>query len=227
MVYIFPDISLSVHQDMWGKSVCVHCAYIFLVVNSERLMNIAFDVDGVVLRSIEVMLQTINATEGTTLTPDELSSWDLEPLGLRPSILREAVDRLYAEPRVAAYEGAIETLSMIYQQTRRPLLFITGRPEPSTAQKQLEALPWNPTIPEMIVVGGTRDKRYYLNAGKVDFMIEDDPRHLLDYLSLGHGVGLMLRPWNRHLPLPVTERFQSWQDVETWFQMFVLSKTRC
>ncbi|MGB9616924.1 MAG: 5' nucleotidase, NT5C type [Desulfomonilaceae bacterium] len=181
-------------------------------------MNIAFDVDGVVLRSIEVILETINAKEGRTLTADDLSSWDLEPLGLSPLTLKEAVDRMYSEPRIEPYEGAVQALSKIYQETRRPLLFITGRPDPRTAQKHLEALDWNPTVPEMIVVGGNRDKRDYLRARQVDFMIEDDPKHLLDYLSIGLGVGLMLQPWNRHLPLPVSERFQGWRDVERWFR---------
>lgn len=185
-------------------------------------MNIAFDVDGVVLRSIEVILDTINSVEGRQLTPDDLSSWDLEPLGLNPSTLREAVDRMYAEPRIEPYEGAVEALSRLYQETGKPLLFITGRPEPATAQKHLAALPWNPTVPEIIVVGGTRDKREYLKSRKVDFMIEDDPRHLLDYLSIGLGVGLMLQPWNRHLPLPVSERFGSWRDVEKWLRRQVL-----
>jgi len=181
-------------------------------------MNIAFDVDGVVLRSIEVILKTINLAEGRNLTPDDLSSWDLEPLGLNPSTLREAVDRMYAETRIEPYEGAVEALSRIYGETGQPLLFITGRPEPTTAEKHLAALPWNSTVPEMIVVGGTRDKREHLKSRKVDFIVEDDPKHLLDYMSIGLGVGLMLQPWNRHLPLPVSERFRSWQDVGMWFR---------
>lgn len=188
-------------------------------------MKVAFDIDGVVLRSIEVILDLINKHENRNLTPEDLSSWDLEPLGLRPSTLRDAVDHMYAQPHIEPYDGAVKALSRIYRTSQEPLLFITGRADPSTAHRQLEALPWNPTAPEMIVIGGNRDKRSYLAERNVDFIIEDDPKHLTDYLFLGMGVGLMLRPWNRHLPIPVTERFQSWDHIETWFQTLMLHGT--
>ncbi|HMK35619.1 MAG TPA: hypothetical protein VK463_11160 [Desulfomonilaceae bacterium] len=180
-------------------------------------MKIAFDVDGVVIKSIDLILDYINRATGSTLTPDDLSSWDLEPLGLDLKTLGKAVEHLYAEPAVEAYRGAVQVLSTIYRETGKPLLFITGRPNPETALRHLEALPWNPRVPEMIVTGGNRDKRVYLAEKKVDFIVEDDPRHLGDYLSTGVGVGLMLQPWNRNTNLPVTRRFDGWADVERWF----------
>jgi hypothetical protein len=180
-------------------------------------MKIAFDVDGVVLRSIDVILDQINRTTGKNLKPDDLSSWDLEPLGLDLTTLREAVDFLYAQPVIESYPGAADVLSHIHRTTKEPLLFITGRANPETALRQLEALPWDSTVPEMVVIGGDRDKRRYLAESKADFIVEDDPVYLDAYLAEGLGVGLMVQPWNRDLALPVTARFRGWTDVEAWF----------
>jgi hypothetical protein len=180
-------------------------------------MKIAFDIDGVVLRSIDVILDHINQTTGRNLRTEELAAWDLEPLGLDLRTLHEAVEYMYAMPKIDNYTGAAEALSYIYRITGEPLLFITGRARPETAQRQLEALPWNSTMPEMIVTGGNRDKRQYLAESSVDFIVEDDPAYLQAYLDQGLGVGLMLQPWNRSISVPVTARFHGWEDVERWF----------
>ncbi len=180
-------------------------------------MKIAFDIDGVVLKSIDVILDRINQTTGRSLRVEELASWDLEPLGLDLPTLKEAVEHMYALPKIDNYTGAAEALSSIYRRTGEPLLFITGRARPETARRQLEALPWDSTVPEMIVTGGTRDKRTFLAESSVDFIVEDDPEYLQAYLDRGLGVGLMLQPWNRSTSIPVTARFRGWQDVEEWF----------
>jgi hypothetical protein len=180
-------------------------------------MKIAFDIDGVVLKSIEIILDHINGATGRNLCPDDLFCWDLEPLGLDLGTLRDAVNYMYSRKVIEPYEGALKTLSSIYRSTGEPLLFITGRHAPETAQRQLEALPWNPTVPEMIVTGGNRDKRHYLSREEVDFIVEDDVEYVKDYLDAGIGVGLMTQPWNRLSKLPVTERFQGWKDLEQWF----------
>lgn len=182
-------------------------------------MRIAFDVDGVVLRSIDIILEAVNISTGRNLVPDDLANWDLEPLGLDLRTLRDAVDYMYAQPEIEPYEGAVTVLSRIHEMTGEPLLFITGRDRPDTARRQLEALPWNIGVPEMIVTGGNRDKRAYLSENAVDFIVEDDPRHLLDYLEMGFGVGLMVQPWNRASKIPVTRRFDGWRDIELWFSL--------
>lgn len=181
-------------------------------------MKIAFDIDGVVLRSIEVILGHINRTTGKKLTPEDLKGWDLEPLGLEVSTVRDAVAHMYAQPQIEPYEGAPRVLAEIHRLTGRPLLFITGRCDLETALRQLQALPWNPTVPEMVVTGGDRDKRKYLTETGADFIVEDDPQHLNDYLERGIGVGLMRRPWNSHVNIPVTKRFGGWKDLEIWFR---------
>lgn len=180
-------------------------------------VNIAFDIDGVVLKSIEVILARINHTTGKNIRPADLKSWDLEPLGLDVPTLKDAVDYMYAQPRIEPYEEAPGVLSKIFHCTGKPLLFITGRIDPETARRQLQALPWNPTIPDMVITGGDRDKRTFLTATGADFIVEDDPHHLGDYLEVGIGVGLMVQPWNRHVDIPVTERFCGWRDLENWF----------
>jgi uncharacterized HAD superfamily protein len=188
-------------------------------------MKIAFDIDGVVLKSIEIILEHINEATGRNLSPDDLFCWDLDVLGLNLDTLREAVDYMYSRKMIDPYEGALTTLSRIYRSTGEPLLFITGRSDPETAHRQLEALPWNPTVPEMIVTGGNRDKRLYLSREQVDFIVEDDVEYVKNYLDAGIGVGLMLQPWNRCSTLPVTERFQGWREVEQWFHRFCSERT--
>jgi hypothetical protein len=158
-----------------------------------------------------------NEMKGTALQPEKLFTWDLEAQGLDFATLRDAVDHMYSQAYIAPYEGAVEVLSRLHRLTEEPLLFITGRRLPSTAEKQLQALPWNGTVPEMVVIGGNRDKRQYLSDVRVDFMVEDDPEYLKDYLEMGVGVGLMLRPWNKALAAPATRRFDGWIDLEKWF----------
>lgn len=179
-------------------------------------MKIAFDIDGVVLNSIEVILEHINQAMGRTLTVDELVSWELEDLGVDFKTLWAAVDYMYHQPRVEPYLGALETLTKIHKETGEPLLFITGRRDPGTALRQLSALDWDGDMPEMIVTGGTRDKRNYLVENAVDFIIEDDVQHFRDYLEAGVGVGLMVRPWNRKASVPVSRRFEGWHDLWEW-----------
>jgi len=180
-------------------------------------MKIAFDVDGVVLRSIDVILDFVNRDTGRNIVPDDLVAWDLAPLGIEAATLWRAADHLYAQRHIHPYDGAVKALSRIYGMTGEPLLFITGRRTPETARRQLETLPWNPTAPEMIVTGGDRDKRVYLAENSVDFIVEDDTKHLAEYLEQGLGVGLMLQPWNRRTLIPVTRRFEGWADLEEWF----------
>lgn len=180
-------------------------------------MKIAFDIDGVVLKSIEVILSRINQTTGNSLRPTDLKAWDLEPLGLDAATLKDAVDFMYAQIHIDPYEGAPRVLSKIYRLTGEPLLFITGRIDPESARRQLQELRWNPTVPEMVITGGDRDKRAYLSETGTNFIVEDDPHHLGDYLQAGIGVGLMCRPWNSHVDIPVTKRFSGWAEVENWF----------
>lgn len=181
-------------------------------------MRIAFDVDGVVLRSIEIILDHINRAKGLSLTPDDLFTWELEPLGIDLATMCDAVDYMYAQPKIEPYEGAWQVLSNIYRISGKPLLFVTGRSRPESALNQLQALPWNPRVPEMVVIGGERDKRPYLAETAADFIIEDDVEYARQYLEQGIGVGLMLQPWNRNSRIPVTERFEGWADVEAWFR---------
>ena len=179
-------------------------------------MKIAFDVDGVVLKSIDMILRHINTAAGMDLTADDLFQWELERLGIQPKTVWDAVEYMYGRPEIEPYEGATRVLSRIHRLSGEPLLFITGRSDPSSALKQLQALPWNPTVPEMIVTGGDRDKRQYLAETSADFIIEDDTEYLSAYLSQGVGVGLMTQPWNSRSDVPVTVRFGGWTDVERW-----------
>lgn len=180
-------------------------------------MKIAFDVDGVVLKSIDMILHHINRSAGRNLTPHDLFQWEIERLGIEPKTVWEAVEHMYGQPEIEPYEGATQVLSRIHKLSDEPLLFITGRSDPSSALKQLQALPWNPTVPEMIVTGGDRDKRQYLAETSTDFIIEDDIEYLSAYLSQGVGVGLMTQPWNSRSDVTVTVRFGGWTDVERWF----------
>jgi len=179
-------------------------------------MKIAFDVDGVVLQSIDIILDHVNTVTGVRIASSSLLTWDLEPLGIHPRILMDAVDYMYSMVAIEPYEGAIDTLKNVYEITRSPLLFITGRSDLESAKRQLESLPWNGKRPEMIVTGGSRDKRVYLRETGAEFIIEDDELHLGDYLSEGVGVGLMIQPWNRTCKTPVTARFDSWTEIDQW-----------
>jgi hypothetical protein len=180
-------------------------------------MKIAFDIDGVVLRSIEIILHRVNEATGRSITPDDLLMWDLEPLGLDLDVLRDAVNFMYTQEAIQPYHGAVETLARIHRITGEPLLFITGRSDLEAAARQLRCLPWNPGVPEMIVTGGERDKRRFLRETRADFIIEDDVAYVEEYLDEGIGVGLMIQPWNRTSSARVTERFSGWTELEEWF----------
>lgn len=180
-------------------------------------MRIAFDVDGVVLNSIEIILEHINEVTGKNLTTSDLLDWELERLGVDFKTLWRAVDYMYRQPRIDPYDGALEVLSRIHSETGEPLLFITGRREPETAQRQLEALDWNSGVPEMVVTGGNRDKLGYLIEHSASFIVEDDVEHLETYMDSGIGVGLMVRPWNRRAGVLVNRRFRGWADLKDWF----------
>ncbi len=181
------------------------------------LIKIAFDIDGVVLRSIDVILDHINESTGSGLKPDDLTGWDLEPLGLSVETLRESARHMFSQDYIEPYEGAITVLSEIYDRTKEPLLFITGRNDPGTARRQLESLDWPVGTPEMIVTGGDRDKRFFLKETGANFIIEDDELHLMDYMANGVCVGLMVQPWNRKCSLPVTCKFDKWNDIRDFF----------
>lgn len=180
-------------------------------------MKIAFDVDGVVLNSIEIILDHMAMATGKTFSPHTLVSWELEELGVDAATIWSAIDHLFSLPKVEPYDGAVESLSRIYHAIGEPLVFITGRGDPGTARRQMEALHWPSGMPEMIVTGGDRDKRPYIAREGIDFLIEDDPYYVKEYLEAGIGVGLMLRPWNRQAPVSVTRAFHGWADLEQWF----------
>lgn len=180
-------------------------------------MKIAFDIDGVVLRSIEVILTHINQATGKQLETKDLLTWDLEPLGLSVDTLRDSVNYMYSKDYIEPYAGAETVLWEIYERTKEPLLFITGRHNPATARKQLESLNWPGRTPEIVVTGGNRDKRQYLRQTGANFIVEDDELHLRDYLATGVGVGLMVQPWNRNCQTPVTCKFDRWHDIREWY----------
>lgn len=179
-------------------------------------MRIAFDIDGVVLKSIDIILDHVSIVTGRKISPFDLLKWDLEPLGLNPKLLKEAVDYMYSMESISPYDGAVDALEKIHDITGTPLLFITGRSDLVSARRQLESLSWKRGAPEMIVTGGSRDKRVYLRETSAEFIIEDDELHLKDYLTEGVGVGLMLQPWNRFCKAPVTARFNGWYEIEEW-----------
>ncbi len=180
-------------------------------------MNIAFDIDGVVLNSIEIILEHINSVKGKNLTTEDLLTWELERLGLDVKTLWQAVDYMYSQPRIDPYDAAIDVLGQIHEETGKPLLFITGRRHPHTALRQLEALDWGRRTPAMIVKGGKRHKLSEILENKVQFIVEDDVQYVREYLDAGIGVGLMIRPWNKLSTISVTNRFHGWEDIAEWF----------
>ena len=179
-------------------------------------MKLAFDVDGVVLKSIDIILEHINSVTGAKITSSSLLTWDLDPLGIDQRILMEAVDHMYSKKAIEPYDGAVDTLENIHRMTGYPLLFITGRSDLLSARRQLDSLPWSGRKPEMMITGGSRDKRAYLKETGAEFIIEDDVLHLRDYLNDGVGVGLMVQPWNRSCQAPVTARFNGWAEINQW-----------
>jgi hypothetical protein len=180
-------------------------------------MTIAFDIDGVVLNSIHVIIERINHLTGRAIRASDLFQWEIESLGLEMELVMDAVRWMYSRPAIEPYEGAVDVLSRVHRETGEPLLFITGRHDPETGLNQLRALEWKGPAPEMIVVGGDRDKRRDITNHNVRFIVEDDVRHVPDYLAAGVGVGLMVRPWNQRYDAPVTERFFDWSQLEHWY----------
>lgn len=188
-------------------------------------MKIAFDVDGVVLNSIEVILNRLNEVTGCSYRPEHMVDWELERLGIDMNRLFDAVRWMYTRPIIEPYEGAVKTLSAIHASIGEPLLFITGRDDPATAERQLSALDWNGGKPEIYVTGGNRDKRKFLAEHGVEFIIEDDVKHLTEYRDAGVGVGLMVRPWNRSAAVPVDFKFHQWSDLDLWFRNVAIGKS--
>ena len=181
------------------------------------MIQIAFDIDGVVLRSIDVILSHINEKTGKNLHPNNLMNWDLEPLGIPVETLWESVHHMYSMEYIEPYSGAESVLLEIYERTGEPLLFITVRRDPGSARKQIESLNWPGKTPEIIVTGGNRDKRAYLAQTGANFIIEDDDLHVSDYLEVGVEVGLLVQPWNRNCDAPVVCKFDHWHDIRNWY----------
>ena len=73
-------------------------------------MRIAFDVDGVVLQSIDIILEHINNFTGKEIPSESLLTWDLEPLGLHPELLKDTANYMYSMESIAPYDGAVDTL---------------------------------------------------------------------------------------------------------------------
>ena len=95
-------------------------------------MKIAFDVDGVVLNSIELILDRINEKKGPRCSPTNFSRGTLRHRGwtLRPSEM--PFTTWPRSPTSGLTRGAVEVLSRVHRVTGAPLLFITGRSDPDS-----------------------------------------------------------------------------------------------
>ena len=165
---------------------------------------LAFDIDGIVINSADLMLEKFNELYGTDLKKEDWTTYEFEkafnyPRKMLLDAFRKAIEETEEAP--IFYDGAVETLKLIDSTQPEPVLFVTNREEPwaNIAKKQIEAaidseieINYRTKYPLNNRISKTQR---LLKLGVTNF-VEDDPTWWEDYINEGIWVSTFKRRYN-------------------------------
>jgi 5'(3')-deoxyribonucleotidase len=191
---------------------------------ANKKQSVATDWDDVVVHFMQAMFDFHNARYGTSVTFDEITTFDLEKLfGCdEEEKLRRVLEFYLSEEhaRLPAVEGAVsglERLAEVYD-----VYMITARP--SIARACTEAL-IERYVPRLFTSIFFTDYHYTLDPAKrmskanicdeleVVALIDDGFHNAVEVARSDRKVLMPHRPWNRGKEYPNVIRVQSWDEI--------------
>lgn len=161
-------------------------------------MNIAFDLDDVLIDLCGAFIPTINRVMGgEKIIYNEVKEYNLEKCGATKEALNYAARSVYKFWRTETppYPEADEVLRNIFIQTGRPIRIVTARPNYCAAETLDMCNEYFKHIPlEVIFVNGY-GKSIFLKD--FDTFVEDRRKTALELADLGKHVYLVDKPYNQ------------------------------
>jgi uncharacterized HAD superfamily protein len=178
-------------------------------------MNIAIDLDGVVVDLVGEMLPKLSDLAGHPICHDDIVEFDI---GAALRLSTRQMDDLWlwlkksgSYRRARPIDGAVAAITQLAQMSNADILFVSSRSEELRAETtgwlRSQGLGGFPLVlrPDGLKVVASDEARV---------LVEDDPRDLPALSGVVESLVLLERPWNREAKLPTNcVRVQAWQDA--------------
>jgi len=185
-------------------------------------MVINIDIDDTLSEFVKQYLLFYNGIEGTTFTPEQLTTYSLSALfGITREEQRQLLQKFYSSPEFQAMPcipGAVEGVARLRESSQ--LVSVTARSKSLEEQTRGWITKhfgnaFSGIFPTSFSLSGPsiRKSAVCLDLG-VRLTIEDSLHHATDIASEGIPVILLDKPWNQtdSLPENVT-RVYSWEEI--------------
>lgn len=176
-----------------------------------RRLSIGIDLDGVVFRTLDRVLERYNEEHRTGYTPDQIRGWSLHPwLGGDVS-----VHRYFQDPRtfenLPLQEGAVESMARL--DGRHEVFLVTDTPHHCLGTRTRELRRLFP--PEQFSF--MRERRIFVGRHKerimLDVLLDDMPENIRRFRERGYGRAVIF-DWAMNRDLEGVDRVRSWEEFE-------------
>ncbi len=178
--------------------------------------NIGFDLDCVVVDTMEAFIRLARQNYQLTVLPEEITEFQVEQcLDIPPDIVEAIFSQLLADPigtKMRPLPGAVPVLRKLAQTA--PLTFITARPdaEPIAAWLTKTLGPDITRAATLVAMGDHDNKGYHINRLGLSHFIDDRFETCEQLHKAGINALVFEQPWNRgrhNLP-----SVASWDEIE-------------
>lgn len=178
---------------------------------TRRRLCIGIDLDGVVFRTLDRVLERYNADHRTNYQPDQILGWSTHPwVGGDVS-----VHAYFHDPRtfesIPLQEGAVEVLSRLDE--RHEIFLVTDTPHSCLEIRNRELRRVFP--PERFSF--MRDRRIFVGRYKerimLDVLLDDMPENIRRFQEKGYGRAVIF-DWAMNRDLEGADRVRSWAEFE-------------
>ena len=158
-------------------------------------MNLAIDLDDVVLGFVDMLCKALRKEYDVTLAPQDIVEWDLSKV-LDPIVggpwwdWWKERDWLWAQ--ATAVDGAIGGIRTLRQQGHK-LEIVTSKPEWAEAQTWRWLGKWRPAVHGVKIVGMDERK---LDRSDAPLIVDDKPETCIEWAEAGRIALLFSRPHN-------------------------------
>lgn len=189
--------------------------------------RIAVDCDDVLVDFFPRVLAAHNKEFGTDLRPDDITTWDENPLKMSPHFGPGCMyatwwdwlrDRHWLWSTCDAVPGAVGGLSKLAAAGHH-IELLTAKPAWAKREMTSWLAKWHPTFDQLTFVDLDGSKP---EASQAMVLIDDRPQNVEEWCAAGRVAILFDRPWNREVSLAWHPLFGNATRAADWSEVLEL-----
>jgi len=160
---------------------------------------IAFDLDGVIVDTYEVMRKRLLEKFGVNFPKETHTSFNFDIPDVDPKEIQKCIDDIMVHDTISAKPlgNSIEVLKKIYYDYNLPIVIITARPHISKDNTVAWLKRYLEDTPFKLFVTQNGKKNFYIAVNNIRFFVDDRYKTCHEVSPIVEKVFLFDSPWNQ------------------------------